>query len=80
MSKSVMASVQVHLVLSILLVVVSCSLVIEGGKYDTSKFNRTSFPKSFLFGTASSSYQYEGAYNEDGRGPSIWDTYTHEHP
>ncbi|KAF5183150.1 Beta-glucosidase, partial [Thalictrum thalictroides] len=23
---------------------------------------------------------YEGAYNEDGRGPSIWDTYTHEHP
>lgn len=24
--------------------------------------------------------QYEGAANEDGRGPSIWDTFTHNHP
>ncbi|KAF5191302.1 Beta-glucosidase, partial [Thalictrum thalictroides] len=44
------------------------------------KFSRSSFPKDFVFGTSSSSYQYEGAYNEDGRGPSIWDTYTHDHP
>ncbi|KAL4612085.1 hypothetical protein ACB092_08G173500, partial [Castanea dentata] len=43
-------------------------------------FSRTSFPKGFIFGTASASYQYEGAAKEDGRGPSIWDTYTHEHP
>ncbi|WVZ81293.1 hypothetical protein U9M48_028686, partial [Paspalum notatum var. saurae] len=38
------------------------------------------FPKGFLFGTASSAYQYEGAVREGGRGPSIWDTYTHTHP
>ena len=25
-------------------------------------------------------FQYEGAVKEGGRGPSIWDTYTHEHP
>ncbi|KAM1394717.1 hypothetical protein PS2_030283 [Malus domestica] len=25
-------------------------------------------------------FQYEGAAKEDGRGPSIWDTYTHKHP
>jgi beta-glucosidase len=35
------------------------------------------FPDSFLFGSATASYQVEGAVNEDGRGPSIWDTFSH---
>nr|AFK44109.1 unknown [Medicago truncatula] len=35
------------------------------------------FPTNFLFGTASSSYQYEGAYNSDGKGQSNWDNFTH---
>lgn len=35
------------------------------------------FPKEFLWGTATSSYQIEGAVNEDGRGKSIWDTFSH---
>ncbi|NUO64842.1 MAG: beta-glucosidase [Gemmatimonadaceae bacterium] len=35
------------------------------------------FPKGFLWGTATASYQVEGAVNEDGRGPSIWDTFSH---
>ncbi|BBH07484.1 beta glucosidase 31, partial [Prunus dulcis] len=34
----------------------------------------------FIFGAASSAYQVEGAANEDGRGPSIWDFFTHNHP
>ncbi|MEU7693216.1 GH1 family beta-glucosidase [Microbispora hainanensis] len=31
----------------------------------------------FLWGTATASYQIEGAVNEDGRGPSVWDTFSH---
>ena len=36
-----------------------------------------SFPPGFLWGTATASYQIEGAVKEDGRGPSIWDTFSH---
>ncbi|XP_020206710.1 beta-glucosidase 40 [Cajanus cajan] len=42
-----------------------------------SLINRHSFPKGFVFGTAASAFQYEGAVKEDGRGPSVWDTFSH---
>ncbi|CAO2837232.1 unnamed protein product [Amaranthus hypochondriacus] len=48
--------------------------------YGIGALNRSSFPAGFIFGTASSSYQYEGAARIDGRGPSIWDTFTHKYP
>jgi beta-glucosidase len=35
------------------------------------------FPPGFLWGTATASYQIEGAATADGRGPSIWDTFSH---
>jgi beta-glucosidase len=39
---------------------------------------RLPFPDGFLWGTATAAYQVEGAVAEDGREPSIWDTFSHE--
>jgi beta-glucosidase len=41
-----------------------------------SKSMERGFPKGFRWGTATSAYQIEGAATEDGRGPSIWDTFS----
>ena len=35
------------------------------------------FPPGFVWGTATASYQIEGAVAEDGRTPSVWDTFSH---
>src|SRR5262249_47332057 len=58
---------------------------LEASAQDTSASEQTrpgltaspQFPKGFLWGTATASYQVEGAINEDGRGPSVWDTFSH---
>ncbi|PON51685.1 Glycoside hydrolase [Trema orientale] len=81
-----MAYHKVSLILGLLLLLGSAATISTTtaaeipNHYGAVFLNRTSFPPGFIFGTASSSYQYEGAAKEDGRGPSIWDTYTHRYP
>ncbi|XP_057481585.1 beta-glucosidase 40-like [Actinidia eriantha] len=58
------------IVLAIVLVVLRVQTCI-------AQINRASFPKGFVFGTASSAYQYEGAVKEDGRGQTVWDEFAH---
>ncbi|XP_044339795.1 beta-glucosidase 10 isoform X1 [Triticum aestivum] len=41
--------------------------------------SRDDFPVDFSFGASTSAYQWEGAAAEDGRTPSVWDTFAHAH-
>ena len=38
---------------------------------------KNKFPNGFFWGTATASYQIEGATGKDGKSKSIWDTFTH---
>ncbi len=57
--------------------------VLGGGKSNIENLpvqqnnNARTFPEGFLWGSATASYQVEGAVKEDGRKPTIWDTFSH---
>jgi beta-glucosidase len=44
---------------------------------DGSTDDARAFPAGFLWGAATAAYQIEGAVDEDGRAPSVWDTFSH---
>ncbi|PQP96351.1 hypothetical protein Pyn_08745 [Prunus yedoensis var. nudiflora] len=44
---------------------------------EADEVSRSDFPPKFVFGVATSAYQVEGACNKGGRGPSIWDAFSH---
>ncbi|MFG2264001.1 GH1 family beta-glucosidase [Streptomyces sp. NPDC048720] len=43
----------------------------------SDRIDLAALPHDFLWGTATAAYQIEGAVDEDGRAPSIWDTFSH---
>ena len=49
---------------------------IASGKWPSNYKLKGSFPEGFIWGFGTAAYQVEGAYNEDGRGASIWDTFS----
>ncbi|CAA7045814.1 unnamed protein product [Microthlaspi erraticum] len=63
----------------LLLITIFASFVFSGrcSVSDVYNYSRNDFPEGFVFGSAFSASQWEGAADEDGRTPSIWDTFAH---
>ncbi|CAG9770978.1 unnamed protein product [Ceutorhynchus assimilis] len=53
---------------------------IFGVSTSVAYLNSKPFPPSFKFGVSTSAYQIEGAWNQGGRTPSVWDNFIHENP
>ncbi|KAF2601859.1 hypothetical protein F2Q70_00026492 [Brassica cretica] len=66
----------------LLLLIITSIYVGVSAKNHSSRpiLRRSDFPEDFIFGSATSAYQCEGAAHEDGRGPSIWDTFSENFP
>lgn len=64
------------------LVVIALSILSPLHATDSSNQNYTldgaALPDNWVYGCATSAYQVEGAWNADGKGASIWDTYAHD--
>ncbi|KAL2337100.1 hypothetical protein Fmac_011546 [Flemingia macrophylla] len=61
------------LMLKVVAVIELVLVILHPGSHALS---RDDFPPDFVFGASTSAYQVEGAANEDGRKPSIWDTFS----
>lgn len=59
--------------LLLILVLLNFTVVVLCG----DKYSRYDFPPGFVFGSGTTAYQVEGAASQDGRTPSIWDTFAH---
>ncbi|XVF78173.1 hypothetical protein PTKIN_Ptkin14bG0108400 [Pterospermum kingtungense] len=76
---TVNATYQLPLLLVFFVVLVLLSFTSTAQDFDTDSqdVRRSQFADNFLFGTAISAYQVEGAYLDDGKGLSNWDVFSH---
>ncbi|XP_051172499.1 myrosinase 1-like isoform X1 [Leptopilina boulardi] len=61
----------------VFMLVITFSLNIYGNENTETDWE---FPKDFIIGAATASYQIEGAWNSSGKGESVWDWFTHNRP
>ncbi|KAL0895035.1 hypothetical protein ABMA27_013502 [Loxostege sticticalis] len=68
------------LLTTFILALLSCILLCESKTVKEARQSVRKFPDRFQFGTATASYQVEGAWDADGKSPNIWDHMTHTDP
>jgi beta-glucosidase len=64
-------------IIFLLLLNLAVAVGVLSSNNDDDSYSRYDFPNESVFGSGTSAYQVEGAANEDGRTPSIWDTFAH---
>jgi beta-glucosidase len=64
-------------IIFLLLLNLAVAVGVLSSNNDDDNYSRYDFPNESVFGSGTSAYQVEGAANEDGRTPSIWDTFAH---
>ncbi|EOA29111.1 hypothetical protein CARUB_v10025378mg [Capsella rubella] len=71
---------KVYIFIQLLIIISWLSKKVTSFPPESRALDRHDFPDNFVFGTAASAFQYEGATSEGGKSPTIWDYFSHTFP